>query len=81
MFQAITIGSIQTTVQANGGSYASADSATGDMTTALSSTPLDGATYISSSIVGYNFNGNQDETNYLPLILGLTIPFSLLCML
>ena len=75
IFQSIAVGSIQTTVQANGGSYTQSSTAANAMTTAVSTTPLDGLTYVSSSIVGFNFvDASSQSENHLGLILGIVIP-------
>ena len=78
IFKAMAIGSIVTTVQANGGTYTTSSGATSAMTNALSSTPIDGMSYLSSSMVGTGFSTSSGSSSNLGLVLGLTIPLVIL---
>ena len=71
--------SLQTTIQANGGTYTSGTAATSAMTNALASTPTSGLLFMSSTISSTGFNSTAEEGDNLGLILGLAIPLGILC--
>ena len=80
-FTSLTAGSITTGVQVNAGSNTNTNTASTTMTNALANTPLDGVSYVSSTITGVgqpsSTSSDSSSTN-LGLILGLSIPLGIL---
>ena len=80
-FQSLSAGSLVTTVHGNAGSYTNSNSATTDMNNGLANAPSASASMISYSVSasGLPSGDSDDDGANLGLILGLAIPFGLIC--
>jgi len=61
--------------------YTDGNQAANDLTNALSTSNIDGATYVSSSVVPNGYSGSSGSSTNLGLILGLAIPLGLILIL
>lgn len=80
-FTGLASGSITTNMQVGAGTNTVTNTATTAMTNAVANTPLDGVTYVSSSMVGVGGGTGSSSSTNLGLILGLSIPLGILLIL
>ena len=60
--------------------YTDSNSASTDLNNAMASSQIDGLSYLSSTIVSNGFQITTASSSSLGLVLGLSIPLSLLCI-
>jgi len=64
-----------------GGTYTDGSTAASAVTNALVGSNIDGVSYLSSTIVASGFETSSSSTTNLGLVLGLSIPLSILLVL
>lgn len=77
-FRRINKGSLSVGMDLDAGGYSSGSDASSAFTNAVSSSSIDGASYLSSSVTAEGFTTSSGSSTSLGLVLGLAIPLSIL---
>ena len=72
-------GSVGINMNVDAAGFSSGPTAASSFTNSVASTPIDGVSYLSSSVVSAGFTASSASSTNLGLVLGLSIPLSILC--